>query len=221
MIAQLFPDSVHTVTATPDAAPLPLLPQEEPWIRQAVEKRRREFAAGRGCARKALEAFGISGYPLLVGPNRAPIWPDDIVGSITHCEGFVGVAVARRDQIQGLGLDAERADPLDPELVELICLPVEQDWMRTGAPRDATAWAKLFFSAKEAVYKCLSRVCERPLDFHDVEIAVRASEGRFAVRFSRDAPLAHVDTRHLEGRFATSSRHVFTGVLWRAQPCLT
>lgn len=217
MIAQLFPESVHTVTATADANLPPLLPQEERCIRRAVEKRRREFAAGRACARKALEYFGISSCPLLVGPTRAPIWPDDIVGSITHCEGFVGVAVARRDRIRGLGVDAERADPLDPELVELICSPRERDWIHTDAPRDSTAWPKLFFSAKEAAYKCLSAFCERPLGFHDLEIAVHPSEGRFAIRISSDAPVAHVDSRHLEGRFATSSRHVFTGVFFTAR----
>ncbi len=221
MIAQLFPESVHTVTASADAGLAPLLPQEEPYVRRAVEKRRREFAAGRACARKALEYFGISGCPLPVGPNRAPIWPGDIVGSITHCEGFVGVAVARRGRICGIGVDAERAGPLDPEVVELICSPSERDWIHTDAPRDSTAWPKLFFSAKEAVYKCLSSFCERPLGFHDVEIAVQPSEGRFAIRFSSDAPVAHVAGRELEGRFATSSLLVFTGVLWRAQPCLT
>ena len=220
MIAQLFPESVHTVTAPAHAEPPPLLPQEQPCIRRAVEKRRREFAAGRACARKALEYFGIFGCPLPVGPNRAPIWPDDIVGSITHCEGFVGAAVARRGPIRGIGVDAERTDPLGPRLVELICSPWERDWIHMDAPRDSTIWSKLFFSAKEAAYKCLSSFCERPLGFHDLEIAVQPSEGRFAIRLSSDAPVAGVADRELEGRFTTSSLHVFTGVLWRAQPCL-
>lgn len=221
MIAQLFPASVHTVTGTADADLPPLLPQEEPCVRRAVEKRRREFAAGRACARKALEHFGISGCPLPVGPDRAPMWPDDIVGSITHCEGFVGVAVTRRGRIRGIGVDAERADSLDPELVELICSPWERYWIRADAPRDSVAWPKLFFSAKEAAYKCLSPFCERPLGFHDLEIAVQPSEGRFAIRLSSDAPVSQVAGEELEGRFATSSQHVFTGVVWRTQPCLT
>ena len=111
MIAQLFPENVHTVTATGDAESPPLLPEEERCIGRAAGKRRREFAAGRACARKALQHFGIYGHPLVVGADRAPVWPPNIVGSITHCDGFVGVAVARQGVIRGIGLDAERARP--------------------------------------------------------------------------------------------------------------
>lgn len=214
MIAQLFPDSVHTVAITAGAESPPLLPEEEPCIRRAVEKRRREFAAGRACARKALERFGIYDRPLLVGPDRAPVWPEDIVGSITHCEGFVGVAVTRQGVIRAIGLDAERAQPLDPDLVKLICSPRERQWIGAVAPPDHTDWPKLLFSAKEAVYKCLAPRCTRPLGFHDVEITPQSADGRFAIRFPRKAStLPCLESARLEGRFAISPTHVFTGVL--------
>jgi 4'-phosphopantetheinyl transferase EntD len=219
MLDRLFPAGVHTVTATPSAErlpsppPPPLLPEEEPCIRRAVEKRRREFAAGRACARQALEACGIRNYPLLIGPDRAPVWPRGIVGSITHCEGFVGAAVARKGVIRGIGVDAERAEPLERELVRLVCTPREREWIDVVPPPLYTNWPKLLFSAKEAAYKCLAPLCERPLGFHDLEIVVHPSARRFAIRFHGDAPLPRTERPVLEGRFATSRQHVFTGVL--------
>jgi enterobactin synthetase component D / holo-[acyl-carrier protein] synthase len=218
MIAQLFPESVFTVTATGDAEVPPLFPEEELCMRRAVEKRRREFAAGRACARKALEYLGIHQYRLLVGPNRAPVWPDAIVGSITHCEGFVGVAVARQGCIRGIGVDAERARPLPPNVIDLICLPREREWARGAAPPSYTNWPNVLFSAKEAVYKSLTHYCERPLGFHDVEITLRPRERRFAVRFAREAPFSPAEGVWLEGRFATTQTHVFTGVVLTTSP---
>jgi 4'-phosphopantetheinyl transferase EntD len=218
MIAQLFPESVLTVSATGDAEVPPLFPEEELCIRRAVETRRREFAAGRACARQALEYFGIHQYRLLVGPSRAPVWPQAIVGSITHCEGFVGVAVARQGCIRGLGVDAERARPLPPSVVDMICSPREREWIRVAAPPSYTTWPNVLFSAKEAVYKSLTRYCERPLGFHDVEITLQPGESRFAVRFTGKAPFPPADAMQLEGRFATSQTHVFTGVVLTMSP---
>ena len=218
MIAQLFPESVFTVTASGDAEAPPLFPEEELCIRRAVEKRRREFAAGRACARRALEYFGIHQYRLLVGPNRAPVWPEAMVGSITHCEGFIGVAVARQGYIRGIGVDAERTRPIPPNVVDLICIPREQEWIRTAAPPSYTTWANVLFSAKEAVYKSLTCYCERPLGFHDVEITLQPEGGRFTVRLTEQSPFPPREAVQLEGRFATSQTHVFTGVVLTTSP---
>jgi 4'-phosphopantetheinyl transferase EntD len=210
MIAQLFPEGVHTVTTTDEGEVPPLLPEEAACVQRAVEKRRREFAAGRACARKALEHFGICNYPILVAPNRAPVWPPGVVASITHCDAFVGVAMARQGRICGIGVDAERARPLAPDLVELICSAREQEWIRAVAPPAYTSWPKLLFSAKEATYKCLACYSESPLCFHDVEITPQPREGRLAVRILGAARVAGMQ---LEVRFATSPAHVFTGAL--------
>jgi 4'-phosphopantetheinyl transferase EntD len=216
VIGSLLPESVHTVTAAEDADPPPLLPDEERCVRRAVKKRRREFAAGRACARKALEFFGIYNEPLLVGPDRAPVWPASIVGSITHCDGFVAAAVARRGLIQGIGVDVERSHPLDPEVAKLICSPQEREWSRGVASPESIDWPKVIFSAKEAAYKCLARWCKKPLGFQDLEITLHPAQGRFAVRFPKQADFPDPNSVQLDGRFATSPRHVFTAVLLTA-----
>ena len=66
----LFPEDVIVVSATGTARPPPLLPAEEPFVRHAVEKRRREFASGRACAREALARMGLPELPLLPGKRK-------------------------------------------------------------------------------------------------------------------------------------------------------
>ena len=60
-----------------------------------------------------------------LGPNRAPLWPRGIVGSISHCEGYCAVVAARQDRFAGLGLDVERGEPLGRNLVKRVCRPTE------------------------------------------------------------------------------------------------
>jgi 4'-phosphopantetheinyl transferase EntD len=212
LLAALFPKTVHAAAVASDTAALPtLLPEEAVSIRRAVERRRRDFAAGRACARWALEKLGIMNYPLLAGPDRAPVWPEGVVGSITHCPGFAGAVVARREAFRGIGVDAELSDPLDPQLVDLVCTLDERIRLTQLRGLPPNGWAKVVFSAKEAVYKCLSSAAGVALDFADVEIRLVPDAGRFTAYVQTQVPEA-VPTR-LEGRFAIALPHVLTGVV--------
>ena len=91
MIASLLPDTVVTVEARDGDWTAPLLPEEEPLVARAVDKRRREFAAGRACARRALEQLGLPASPILAGPRREPLWPPGVVGALTHCRGIAAI----------------------------------------------------------------------------------------------------------------------------------
>lgn len=212
---ELFPREVVTVVVTGAPEPPPLLPEEEPCVRQAVAKRRREFAAGRGCARNALAELGITDFPILAGADRAPIWPAGIVGSITHCEGLAGAAVVREDRIAGLGLDAETTTPVDTDLVSTICTPAEQRWAEFRPAPGTCGWEKVIFSAKEAVHKCIWPVYRIMLDFHDVEVATFGG-GRLGVRFESTHSDGLPDPACLQGRYVVHGDHILTGfVLWR------
>ncbi len=70
----------------------------------------------------------------------------------------------------------------------------------------------IFFSAKEAVYKCVAPLIGTPLGFHDVEISVAPDEGRFTAWLHKKS--GRIQECHgLEGRFFVSSSHVFTSAL--------
>ena len=213
MIATLFPDKVATAHAPDHADSTALHPAEAACIERAVAKRRQQFTQGRLCARQALAQLGIQNFPLLVGQDRAPVWPSGIVGSISHCEGYCGVAVARCESLSGIGCDVECMRPLDSGVVRRISGPAEIDALADLPDLDPQHRAAVVFSAKESAYKCYYPLARTFLEFADVEIRFHAKEGRFEARLTRAERPSAGGARRFEGRFAITATHVFAGVI--------
>src|SRR5205085_5147682 len=116
-------------------------------------------------ARRALAALGLGPVAIPVGPRRAPVWPPGVVGSITHCAGLVAAAVAWSDEMAALGIDAEPAVELEPDVVAAVATPFERSTL------DGPLAATVLFCAKEAFYKCWSALDGAVLELHDVEVA--------------------------------------------------
>ena len=121
---------------------------------EPCQKRVQGFTASRLCARRALAEFGILDFPVQVAVNREPLWPQSLVGSITHAEGFSAAVVAQRRMILAIGIDCERADYVTPDVWDLICTPTESIWRASLSLDERIAAAALLFAAKEAFYKC-------------------------------------------------------------------
>ncbi|MFM9368539.1 4'-phosphopantetheinyl transferase [Streptomyces sp. Da 82-17] len=157
-----------------------LFPAEAREVERAGEKRRREFAAARRCAHRALAALGLPAAPLLPGPDGAPVWPPGVTGSITHCDGYRAAAVARTDAVARLGIDAEPNAPLPRSVRHGITSPTERAHLRRlDAVRPDVHWDRLLFSAKEAFYKASAAAAHRPLRFDDAEVTFREEAGAF------------------------------------------
>ena len=167
----LFPDGVSVATSNKHDNPPSLMTEERRAVADAVPSRQREFALGRWCARRALAQLGLDTPPIPVGERRAPVWPVGVVGSITHCAGFVGAVVARADRLRSIGFDAERSDPLAEDLIPLVCTAREMEWLRSRSSSDVD-WAKVIFSAKESIHKCIWPLCGMTLDFLDLSIMI-------------------------------------------------
>ncbi len=217
MIESLFSEPVVTLEATEDMWSAPLLPEEEASLSpRAVLKRRREFTAGRVCARAALERLGVRGFAVRAAPDRTPIWPPGIVGSLSHCADACGVAIARQGSIVGLGLDVERARELEGRVVALVCSARERARFETLPELPARLGAMAVFCAKESAYKCHYPLAQTFLDFHDVEIELDPAGGAFTATIlkarSQDGCAVAPRVRVLRGRFAWDGDHVWAGV---------
>ena len=100
-----------------------LLPAEATSIAQAVVVRRNEFASGRSLLR---ELIGQNG-PILVAPNRAPVLPAGVLGSLAHDREYAVAAISRDAGVIGLGIDIEPMTLLSPEMATVILRNDERD----------------------------------------------------------------------------------------------
>lgn len=119
-------DALAAAELYTDPKELAPLPEEEPLIAKSVAKRRNEFITVRYCARQAMVDLGIEPVPILKGEKGEPCWPDGVVGSLTHCEGFRGAAVGLREEIRSVGIDAEPHDVLPRGVLDAISLAAER-----------------------------------------------------------------------------------------------
>ncbi|WP_116599839.1 MULTISPECIES: 4'-phosphopantetheinyl transferase family protein [Primorskyibacter] len=168
----------------------PLFAEETAATRKMVEKRHREFAAGRAAARAAMAELSLPPVAIPMGHDRAPVWPEGLCGSISHCAGAAVAVVAHHDTATALGIDIEDDTPLDADLWPDILTPQEVDWLMRQPEPTRGRHAKAIFSAKEAVYKAQYPLTGRMLRFHDVVIHA-GSEA-----FSADLPDRHVTGLH-------------------------
>jgi 4'-phosphopantetheinyl transferase EntD len=191
-LERLLPAGVVCREAFDDAVPAPMPPEEARVVARAVDKRRREFATARRCAREALAALGVPVRAVPSGPSREPCWPDGVVGSITHCAGYRAAAVARADTTATVGVDAEPHEPLPPGVLHSIALPEEVESVaRWSAQDDSVHWDRLLFAAKEAVYKGWFPLARRWLGFEEALISFDPAAAAFTARLRPAEPLIH------------------------------
>ncbi|SFX94834.1 4'-phosphopantetheinyl transferase superfamily protein [Streptomyces atratus] len=174
MIEKILPSRVAVAEAFSDLPGAVLLPGEEELTRGFVEKRRKEFATTRHCARRALGSLGIAPVPILKGERGAPLWPENTVGSLTHCTGYRAAVVAHRPDALTVGIDAEEHAPLPGDVHNSIALATEQRRERElRLEHPGIHWDRLLFSAKEAVYKAWFPLTHRWLGFEEADIELR------------------------------------------------
>ncbi len=215
-LAGLFPGAVVVRERRVPGDAADLLPSEAAFVKNARPKRINEFAAGRWCARSALAQLGQPHVALHPAADRQPNWPPDYVGSITHTTGFCAAAVARRSQIQAIGLDSEVVGAPSADIWATICRDEELTWV-TSLPETARpAAVTLLFSAKEAFYKCQYPLVGEWLDFHDLAVQVRdfgRAMGAFAVQSCRDLQIRRLVELPIDGRYVFHEEFVSAGIV--------
>ncbi|MFJ4781443.1 4'-phosphopantetheinyl transferase [Streptomyces sp. NPDC088762] len=188
MIEELLPPGVTSSEAFDDAAPAPLFPAEAALMEGRRERRRRQFATARACARRCLTELGRRPVALLPGPGGAPQWPSGVVGSITHCEGYRAAVAAPASAVAALGIDAEPAGPLPAGVLALITSEAERAHLAGLAAADPSVpWDRVFFSAKEAAYKAWYPATGIWLGFREATLTL-SPEGTFEATLHPPVP---------------------------------
>ncbi len=160
----------------------PLLPEEEPAVARAVPARRSEFTAGRIAARAALAQIGHPAAAIPSAPDRSPVWPAGIVGSITHCRDLCIAVVGNRHALQCIGIDIEPSTPLPADMIEIICTTGERKWLETHASTEHGQIGKQIFCAKESAYKAIYPLTKNVIEFADMRVTFNSQITHFTAR---------------------------------------
>jgi 4'-phosphopantetheinyl transferase EntD len=215
VIGEILPPAVAAAEAFGDDLAVEVFPEEQEAIARAVGKRQREFTTARACARAALARLGLPPMPIPRGEHGAPQWPAGVVGSITHCAGYRACAVARREDVVTIGLDAEPHGPLPDRVLGTVASEQEQARLaELSAAVPGVHWDRLLFSAKESVYKAWYPLTGRWLGFSDAAVDFSPESGQFTARILlADAPI-----NGFNGRWLVADGLLATAIALEARP---
>ena len=209
LVTPLVPPTVVCAELSPLVDGLLVHPLEAALVSLASARRRREFTVGRWLANSTLKRLGRGDSPVLAGHDRSPIWPEGIVGSISHTDDYcVAVTALSRHHIS-VGVDIEPMEPIESSLWDSICTEGELRWLRRQHALKQGLLCRLIFSAKECIYKYQYPMTNTFLDFHDVEVRFNLPEESFQGFYVRpDETLLHGTV--LIGRYRISAYFVFS-----------
>jgi 4'-phosphopantetheinyl transferase EntD len=215
-IANLFPEGVVAFECDSVGTTEQLFDTERFCVEHSVKSRVQEFASGRACARAALAQLGLPVMPIPSGPDRAPIWPQGFVGSISHASGHCVAVAGRMKQrtcghvLTSLGVDIEQLGVVTPDLWPQLMHRREMERLQSLSEVERTLTATVVFSAKEAFYKAQFPITRSWIDFDDVVVEVCAQT--YVVHINNtDLPIARW-AQTFEGRFLVEPTHVVTAM---------
>lgn len=180
----------------------------------AVKKRKAEFLCGRFLAHKALKQLDFSVEHIPIGKNRAPIFPNGCLGSISHTQREAICAAARLSDFQYLGVDLEEVITTSTmnEVESLIINEAEKRLIyHTGLTPEAAL--TLAYSVKESIFKALHPSVGYYFDFSAARIkALSTSSGEVICSLARDlSPELPAETL-ISGEFCIDDNTVLSAI---------
>ncbi|MGJ8688148.1 MAG: 4'-phosphopantetheinyl transferase family protein [Gammaproteobacteria bacterium] len=192
-------------------------------LERAVQKRKAEFIAGRYCAQAALAQLDNALEAVIeIGAHREPLWPQGIVGSITHTEGYASALVAHRTNIRAIGIDSEawiRPGSLDNDSRHI--LTSTEGYANHERLFDTPLhYLTLIFSAKESLFKCLFPIVNNFFDFHAAAIrplpSSSATQGHFSFELLQDLNAEFRAGYSGQGTYVIEAGLVHTAIVLKA-----
>ncbi len=147
---------------------------------RAFLKRKAEFFAGRYCAKHSLLALDGTIADVHIGPQRCPIWPAHVVGSISHSGNQAIAVTALKQNFRGLGIDIQYE--IDAKTYTAIKNQIlfgnEHEVIFSGSELDIRVLFTIAFSAKESFFKAAFAEVGWYFDFSAVSIKSIDQEGK-------------------------------------------
>jgi len=187
-----------------------LYPEELIYSNKYETKRLNEFCTGRYCAHQSLKYLQKNG-PVKKLPTGAPLWPQHIIGSISHSQKLTGAITTTTKNYKSIGLDIETIGRIDPELWELLFTPNEITFLKQQPNNKHHFLSTLFFSLKEAFYKMQFPITQTFIDFQDCEI-IKIDE-KYRLKFLKEEYLKLNNLFKYEMNFTIYNDQIITYII--------
>ena len=205
-ISNLVPDHVAVAVTDTNDMRSAAYPEEAASLPPMRALRRREFLAGRDALRQALVGVGHAPCAIPMRDDRAPELPVGVRASLSHANSICVAVADISSNSDGLGIDIEVAEPLDPALWNTVCTRTERAWLHDQPEMMRGLQAKLIFCAKEAAYKCQFAQSGALLDFDAFDVTFGDDDRFFATFRQTVGPFSSGD--RIGGRVDLVSDHV-------------
>lgn len=202
--ADHFSESLFSTLAIPTPA----------HLQRAVKKRRAEYLASRYSVQQALASWGIPSFLLGNAPDRTPVWPQGINGSLSHTHQQVTALLTRR-QDRLLGVDCERimTGQVASETHSMLITAEEKSLLQQCSVPFATALT-VVFSLKESLYKAIYPQVQQFMDFHAAEvIACSADLQQIRLRLTQACSRKMGAGREFDGEAVLQPDQVVTWII--------
>ncbi|RXF01361.1 4'-phosphopantetheinyl transferase superfamily protein [Pseudoalteromonas sp. PS5] len=146
-------------------------------LHSAVKSRQSEFLAGRFCASQAVKSLNRSCKQIPIGENRQPIWPEGLLGSISHVDTSAICAAAIESEYEYLGIDIEHwmKEDISNEIRDLVISQEEELAFKHSNFNDSDL-VTLLFSAKESLFKAIYKYVEKYFGFDAAKLVMLDTE---------------------------------------------
>ena len=188
-------------------------------LRYAVKKRQIEFLCGRLCAKLCMEDLGYSQPPtILIGEDRAPVWPSDLIGSISHTDRLATALVGQAKSIECLGIDVERIiAEATPQMIKHICCDGDElDEVAESQKITREKALTLIFSSKESLYKAVYPKLQRFYGFQAARVRP-VEEGRLEIVLVTDLSDAFLQGKSWDLHCRTPSADLVETIVLKAK----
>lgn len=141
-------------------------------IGRAFVKRKAEFFAGRYCAKRSLSLLDGTIADIHISPQRYPLWPVHVVGSISHSGNQAIAVTARKVDMRGLGVDIQyEVDSTTCKAIKnQIIFGNEEEIILKCDEINIKTLFTIVFSAKESFFKAAFAEVGRYFDFSAVSV---------------------------------------------------
>lgn len=150
--------------------------------------------------------------PILVGPEREPVWPKGIIGSISHSKLKSAAVIASDQHFTALGLDIERIKPLRYDISRHICTDEESKWLAKQPKETFDRCCILLFSLKESIYKAVFQATKVKLGFKDCSIIPDSQTGRTLPELHHGTDKSLPSTTIIQ-RYYIDDSHIYCGTV--------